>query len=30
MPMAKFCQHGGKVLPMVRQNPANWLARRRK
>ena len=29
MPMAKFCQRGGKVLPMGRQNLANKEARKK-
>ncbi len=28
MPMAKFCQRGGKALPMGRQNLANKEARK--
>ena len=29
MPMAKFCQRGGKALPMGRQNLANKEARKK-
>jgi len=29
MPMAKFCQRGGKALPMERQNLANKEARKK-